>query len=81
MASVCVNVKVSGKNPEPIKNNHIRKGSCLINPLAQKAKGINQYQNLCIRYFDAQMKVLHHATTIQEGYQGVLHIGGVRQTV
>lgn len=27
------------------------------------------------------MKVLHHATTIQEGYQGVLHIGGVRQTV
>jgi len=81
MASVCVNIKVSGKNAEPIKNNHIRKGSCLINHVAQKTKGVNQYQSLCIRYFDAQMKVLHHATTIQEGYQGVLHIGGVRQTV
>jgi len=81
MASVCVAVKVTGKNTEPIKNNHIRKGSCLINCLAQKTKGLNPYQSLCIKYFDAQMKVLHHATTIQEGYQGVLHIGGVRQTV
>ena len=81
LSQVCVNVKVIGKNAEPIKNNHIRKGSCLINPIAQKTKGENPYHSLCIKYFDAQIKVLHHATTIQDGYQGVLHIGGVRQTV
>lgn len=52
-----------------------------MNPIAQKVKGINPYHSLCVKYFDAQIKVLHHATTIQDGYQGVLHIGGVRQTV
>jgi GTPase len=41
MSSICVNVKVPGKNPEPIKNNHIRKGSCLINPVNSKTKGYN----------------------------------------
>ena len=25
--------------------------------------------------------MLHHHTTIQDGYQGVLHIGGIRSTV
>lgn len=36
MSSICVNVKVTGKNLEPIKNNQIRKGSCLINPVTTK---------------------------------------------
>lgn len=36
MSSICVNVKVTGKNPDPIKNNHIRKGSCLIDPITTK---------------------------------------------
>ena len=81
MSSICVNVKTVGKNTEPIKNNQIRKGSCLINPIAQKIKGQNPYHLLCVKYFDAKIKVLHHHTTIQDGYQGVLHIGGVRATV
>jgi len=81
MASICVHVKTIGKNAEPIKNNQIRKGSCLINPIATKVKGQNPYQSLCVKYFDAQIKVLHHHTTISDGYQAVLHIGGVRQTV
>jgi GTPase len=43
MSSICVNVKTVGKNAEPIKNNQIRKGSCLINPIAQKNKAVNPY--------------------------------------
>jgi GTPase len=50
----------------------------LINPIATKVKGQNPYQNLCVKYFDAFIKVLHHHTTIKDGYQAVLHIGGVR---
>lgn len=52
MTSVCVHIKTVGKNAEPIKNNQIRKGSCLINPLAAK-KGVNPYRSLCVKYFDA----------------------------
>lgn len=43
MSSICVAIKVMGKNAEPIRNNHIRKGSCLINPITSKTKGVNQY--------------------------------------
>jgi GTPase len=64
MASICVHVKTIGKNPEPIKNSHIRKGSCLINPLSSKIKGFNPYHHICVKYFDAHIKVLHHHTTI-----------------
>ena len=81
MASICVHVKTIGRNAEPIKNNQIRKGSCLINPITTKSKGINPYQALCVKYFDSFIKVLHHHTHIKAGYQAVLHIGGVRQTV
>lgn len=80
MSSICVNVKTHGQNRDPILNNQIRKGSCLINPIVNK-KASNPYQNLCVKYFDANIKVLHHHTTIQDGYQGVLHIGGIRSTV
>ena len=81
MSSICVHVKTIGKNTEPIKNNQIRKGSYLINPIEKKDKDKNQYQSLCVKYFDAFIRVLHHHTTIKEGFQGVLHIGGIRQTV
>lgn len=60
--SVCVNVK----SKDPIKRNHIRKGVSLINPM--KAKNFNPYHQVVCKYFDAQIKVLHHHTTIQEGY-------------
>jgi hypothetical protein len=38
MSSICVHVKTVGKNTEPIKNNQIRKGSYLINPIEKKDK-------------------------------------------
>ena len=81
MSSITVAIKMTGKNNGPTKMKHIRKGQCLINPITHKTKGYNPYQSVCIKYFDAQMKILHHATTIQEGYQAVLHMGGVRSTV
>jgi GTPase len=36
---------------------------------------------LAVREFDAEVKILHHATTIQPNYQAVLHCGAIRQTV
>lgn len=77
MASVCVHVKTTDKS-KPIRNSEIRKGSYLINPVEVKDKNKNPYHSLCVKYFDALVKVLHHHTTIKEGFQGVLHIGGVR---
>jgi GTPase len=74
---VCLNIK----SKEPIKESHIRKGTCLINPLKVMRPGVNPYHSLVSRYFEAKIKVLHHHTTIKEGYQAVLHIGGIRQTV
>ena len=68
MSSITVAIKMTGKNAGPIKAKNIRKGSCLINPIVAKTKGVNPYLDLCVKYFDAQMKILHHATTIQEGY-------------
>ena len=74
-----INVKIKGDYPE-IKRNHIRAGSCLINPI-KKVKGKNPYHNVCIKHFDADVRILHHHSTIQEGYQGVLHLNGIAQTV
>ena len=74
---VCLNIK----SKEPLKEAYIRKGTCLINPLKVAKPGINPYHSICVKYFEAKIKVLHHHTTIQEGYQAVLHIGGIRQTV
>lgn len=31
--------------------------------------------------FEAEMQVLHHATTIKPKYEGVLHCGTIQQTV
>lgn len=67
MASVCVHIKTTDKS-KPIKNSEIRKGSYLINPIEQKEKNKNQYHSLCVKYFDAHVKVLHHHTTIKDGF-------------
>ena len=51
---------------------------------AQIKKGGNPNQlleQLCVREFEAEVVILHHATTIQENYQAVLHCGGIRQAV
>lgn len=79
MTSVTLKIKVIGK--DQITDKQIRKGSCLINVLPVTKKGMNPYHSVCMKYFEAKIKVKHHHTTISEGFQSVLHIGSIRQTV
>lgn len=78
---VTLKVKQTDKDALKITQNQIRKGSFLINPLFQTTKGKNPYHEVCARYFTATIKVRNYHTTVQENYQAVMHIGGVRQTV
>lgn len=64
-----------------ITQEHIRKGSFLINPLEKKVKGQNPYHSICTKYFTAKIKIRNHHTTISENYSAVMHVGGIRQTV
>ena len=36
-------------------------------------------EQLCIREFEAEVVILHHATTIKQNYQAVVHCAGIRQ--
>jgi len=79
MSCVALKIKVLGK--EVITEDHIRKGSCLINVVPVIQKGVNPYHSLCTKYFFANIKLSHHHTTVKEGYQAVAHIGCIRNTV
>jgi GTPase len=37
-------------------------------------------ESLCVREFEAEVVVLHHATTVKNNYQAVLHSGSIRQS-
>ena len=68
MAMVCFNVKTVGKGVE-IRDRDIRKGSYLINPIDDKTKGKNPYHSICVKYFDAEIKVMQNCnTTIKGGF-------------
>ncbi|CAG9318719.1 unnamed protein product [Blepharisma stoltei] len=67
--SVCFNVRPVNKK-EQLKRSHIKKGMVLID------------KSLCMQTaweFDAEVVILHHATTIRPNYQPVIHCGVVRQ--
>lgn len=53
-----------------IKRAHFRKGMVLVDPALNPKS---------IREFDAEVVILHHATTIKERYQAVIHVGVIRQ--
>lgn len=56
---------------EQLKKNSFRKGMVLVDPAAQpKATWI----------FRVEVVILHHATTIREGYEPVVHCGIIRQS-
>ena len=57
-----VTIKIKAAK-DPIKEQHIRKGSCLINVLPS-IKGANPYEQVCSKFFTARVQIKHHHTTI-----------------
>jgi len=55
---------------ETLKKNMFRKGMVLLGP---------EIQPRAIWSFKAEVVILHHATTIREGYQAMIHCGIIRQ--
>ena len=67
--SVCLGIKAQQKK-EQLKRSSIKKGMVLVE------------KSLCAQTaweFDAEVVILHHATTIKEKYQPIVHAGVVRQ--
>jgi small GTP-binding protein len=62
----CFNIKINSKIP--IKRNNIRKGIRIL-------KNPNSYKK-----FIAEVKIMHHPTTIKVGYEPTIHTGCVCQT-
>ncbi len=56
-----------------VERKMIKKGMVIIDDL-------NKYKKNVVDIFWAKINVLHHATTIKEGYSPVIHCGPIRQT-
>jgi GTPase len=67
----CLAIKPVNKK-DTLSREEFRKGMVLIDP-ALKPEPIWD--------FDAEIVILHHATTIKDGYQAVVHCGVIRQAV
>ena len=62
----CFNIKFV--NPkEKVDINEIRKGHIVVS------------KPICVEYFEATIKILHHPTTIKKNYEPTIHCGIVRQ--
>ena len=61
-------------NPkEQLEKNQIRKGMLIISNLEKYKKNV-------IKSFKAKIRILHHTTTITNGYRPVIHCGPIRQS-
>lgn len=67
----CFSIKPT-KNTDKLTKEEIRRGMILIDPGAKPEP---------IWEFEADIVILHHSTTIKEGYQCVMHCGVVRQSI
>jgi translation elongation factor EF-Tu-like GTPase len=67
--SACFHIK--SKDKESLKSSDIRKGMVILD------KDSNPKS---VMEFEADVVILHHATTIKQKYQAVIHTGVVRQT-
>jgi GTPase len=68
--AVCFSIKSQDKKKEQLKRNNFRKGMILVD------KDSNPVP---IFDFEAEVVILHHATTIRPNYQAVVHCGVIRQ--
>jgi GTPase len=69
LACVCIK---SQKANEKLIRKEIRRGMVIIDANNKPAP---------VEKFEAEMQVLHNSTTIEKGYEGVLHCGTIQQTV
>mmetsp|Transcript_34584 Transcript_34584/g.39179 ORF Transcript_34584/g.39179 Transcript_34584/m.39179 type:complete len:501 (+) Transcript_34584:168-1670(+) len=67
--SVCFNIKLLAKK-EHLKRTHFRKGMILVDKAVDPKAAWE---------FSCEVVILHHATTIKENYQAVIHCGVIRQ--
>lgn len=67
----CFSLKASKANEKLVRKD-IRRGMVVID---------NQEKPEPVTSFEADMQVLHNATTIKVKYEGVLHCGTIQQTV
>jgi len=67
----CFNIKFANSK-EAVSRNNIKKGMVMIDNIKKWQKNIS-------RKFLAKVNILHHATTIKDGYTPVIHCGPIRQ--
>jgi GTPase len=66
---------------DALKRQHIRKGMVMLSAKrVELIKQCNSSGSLAITTFEADVKVLHHTTTIQIGYAPIVHLGTIRQS-
>ena len=70
-ATAALALKTVGVKAAPFKKQNLRKGMVLLHT----SQGGSSFWS-----FEAEVVVMHHATTIKVGYQAMLHCGVVRQT-
>jgi GTPase len=67
--AVCFHIKALAKKDQ-LKRTHFRKGMILLDKAVTPTS---------IYDFEAEVVILHHATTIKPNYQAVIHCGVIRQ--
>jgi len=66
--AVCFSIKSMVKK-DTLKRNAFRKGMIMLDKATEP---------MAIHDFEAEVKILHHATTIKPNYQAVIHCGVIR---
>lgn len=75
-----VAVKSLAKDKVTLKKATIRKGTVLISHKTPPPRYPLKVYPSTVREFEAEVKVLHHSTTIVPGYSPMIHLGVVRQS-
>lgn len=68
--AVCFNIKAVDAKKLQLKRTHFRKGMVMLDKNSSPQS---------VYDFEAEVVILHHATTIKSNYQAVIHCGVIRQ--